>query len=82
MTGTAAKDAENIADNLRNHQFVMQMVDVMTAADVKGWLEERLSNCHRHARRNTGKVREGWLEDAAFFTAAIGLIDWTADNRS
>ena len=62
--------------------FVKRMIEAMSAADVKAWLEERNANCHRHARTKTGKDREGWLEDAAFFAAAIGLIDWTVENRN
>jgi len=65
-----------------DHAFVSGMVDAMTAEDVKGWLTDRLKNCHNQAARREGKDREGWLEDAAFFAAAIGLIDWTVDNRN
>jgi hypothetical protein len=74
--------AETSKDLGPDHTFVNRMVDAMTAADVREWLNERLLNCHRHASAKTGKEREGWLEDAAFFAAAIGLIDWTVDNRN
>ena len=38
------------------------------------WLKERRANCLRIAGNTTRKDREGWLEDARYFEAAIMLI--------
>lgn len=48
---------------------------------VADWLQERLDNCHRLASQKTGKDREGWMQDAAFFHAAIVALADKAPRR-
>ena len=59
----------------RDQAFISAMINEMAVADVKAWLQERLDNAVRISKTKAGKDREGWLEDAAFFSAAIGLVD-------
>lgn len=60
------------------HDLVARKIDALSSDQVRAWLDDRRRNCHRLASRATGRDRDEWLDDAAFFAAAIGLIDWTA----
>jgi len=37
-------------------------------------VQERLDNCHSIASTKKGVDREGWLEDAAYFSAILSLL--------
>lgn len=63
-------------------KVVLAKVAKLSAPDVRTWLQARLANCRRIASEKTGSDRDGWLDDAAFFAAAVGLIDWTAARES
>jgi hypothetical protein len=42
--------------------------------DTLDWLAARKENCLPLAMQKTGKDRDGWIEDGAFFGCAISLI--------
>lgn len=71
------------AENLTpaDRASVIRRLEGMTAESVKSWMVDRQANCLRIAGTKRGADRDGWLEDAAYFSAAIGLIDWTADEH-
>ncbi|WP_425991306.1 hypothetical protein [Afipia sp. DC4300-2b1] len=68
--------------NDADRAFVKQAIDALDLSMVRDWLAERQANCLRIARLKNGDDREGWLVDFVFFTAAKGMIDWTALERS
>lgn len=60
---------------MADNHTVVRKIQGLTIPSVRDWLEERLRNCYRHAQSKTGKDKDGWLEDAAYFAAAIGIIE-------
>lgn len=65
---------------MEDGEYIRRMVEAMTPDDVRGWLQDRRDNCQRIARSKRGEDRKGWLDDVAFFTAAVGLIDAAMNN--
>lgn len=61
-----------------DRKFVERAIEAVDLSMVRDWLAERQANCLRIARQRTGDDREGWLTDFVFFSAAKGMIDWTA----
>lgn len=57
---------------------ITDKIDKLTPFMVRSWLVDRIQNCARIAALKTGLDRDGWLEDAAYFSAAVGMIDWTS----
>lgn len=65
-----------------NVERIEARIAALDVADVRAWLIARLQNCRRLADQRVGADRDGWLEDAAYFSAAIGLINWTEAGRT
>lgn len=43
----------------------------MDELSVEAWVHERLDNCQRLAAQKTGRDRDGWLEDARYFSRIL-----------
>jgi hypothetical protein len=66
---------------MSDRDIVTRKIERLTPPAVRQWLNERLANCYRIAVTKTGADREGWLEDAAYFAAAMGMVEWTELER-
>lgn len=47
----------------------------MADLTVEEWVRERLDNCQRLAAQKTGADRDGWLEDAQYFSEILTRLD-------
>lgn len=64
--------------------------DTPTLGATVRWLTERHANCLRIAKQKAGADRDGWLDDARHFAAAIAFLspsprtyereEWSIDN--
>lgn len=56
------------------HKNEQTQIGVPSRAEILAWMTERWENCLRIAAYKTGVDRQGWLEDATYFSAAIGEL--------
>jgi hypothetical protein len=47
----------------------------MDELTVEDWVRERLDNCQRLAAGKVGADRDGWLEDARYFSRVLARMD-------
>lgn len=66
---------------MTDREIINRKIESLTPPLVRQWLSERLANCQRIAVSKTGADREGWLDDAAYFAAAMGLVEWSEIER-
>jgi hypothetical protein len=66
---------------MNDRDIVSRKLEGLHPPTVRQWLSERLANCYRIAATKQGDDREGWLEDAAYFAAAIGMVEWSELER-
>jgi hypothetical protein len=67
---------------MSDRDIVNRKIESLTPPEVRQWLNERLANCYRIAATKRGADREGWLEDAAYFAAAMGMVEWSEIERA
>jgi hypothetical protein len=50
--------------------------------DLLRWLQARRDNCYRIALQKEGTDRDGWLEDAVYFTSAVMVVQAYLETAS
>lgn len=55
-------------------EYFNKFLAVIRPDDVRGWFQERYENSLRIAATKADTDRRGWLEDAAFYAAALELL--------
>lgn len=66
---------------MNDKEIVSRKLEALHPPAVRQWLSERLANCYRIAATKQGTDRDGWLEDAAYFAAAMGMVEWSELER-
>jgi hypothetical protein len=62
-------------DDLENARALGKALDTDAVSE---WLKQRHLNCLRIASNKDGKDRDEWVEDAAYFYAALRLVNRSA----
>jgi hypothetical protein len=59
----------------------MENVPIITRKDLVNWMKMRKENCLILAAQRRGEDRDGWLEDAAYFEAAVLDLEYLERNN-